>query len=428
MKYAVFIILLIFSAVAQAAAPFARISTEDSGEIIPGQQMHVLVDVFVPDFFTSPPQFPLFELTDALVTIPAQKAQNLVQTIDGVQYSGIRQTYAIVPEQSGDYTVPALSINLSYSVNGTSTKALVVTSVLNFTVADITANNSRVAFAARNLTLTQTLDQDPSALKTGDALSRTIVILAEDTQAMLIPPLDIGLVSGLRQYVKPAILHDNIQIGRRSGSSRTETIIYTADSEGEFEIPVVAFPWFDIDAKTQQTSSLAAVKVVVTAAPATESIIPELPPEAGQKRNSHRPIAIATVALALLAVAVWALRAPLKRLLSAITTWFPKPGSSRRVRLQKLRATVQTGKDSDIFAALEGWSQSLGFRSISEWVGSRKSADLCAQVDILQRRLFRSEDMPLDRNLLAELVGIQAARPLLHAPSKLPELNPRFDE
>jgi hypothetical protein len=74
-----------------AAGPFARASIEATEGIVPGQQIRLIVEVFAPDFFTAPPEFPLFDIPNALVTFSADRAQNMVQTIDGQQYSGIRK-------------------------------------------------------------------------------------------------------------------------------------------------------------------------------------------------------------------------------------------------------------------------------------------------------------------------------------------------
>ena len=85
MRLVFLLFLLLAPLQALAAEPFARATVDDSGDIVPGRQVYVTVDVFAPDFFTSPPQFPLFDLPNALVTLPDERAQNILQTVDGVQ-------------------------------------------------------------------------------------------------------------------------------------------------------------------------------------------------------------------------------------------------------------------------------------------------------------------------------------------------------
>ena len=106
---------------------FARASVDATDGIVPGQQLRVIVEVFAPDFFTAPPEFPLFDIPNALVTFSADRAQNMVQTIDGQQYSGIRKVYAVVPEQAGTITVPSIEIPLGWSMDGKPTKGNIAT-------------------------------------------------------------------------------------------------------------------------------------------------------------------------------------------------------------------------------------------------------------------------------------------------------------
>ncbi|MGO8655503.1 hypothetical protein ACC771_07305, partial [Rhizobium ruizarguesonis] len=119
-------------------------------------------------------------------------------------------------------------------------------------------NQAASPFAARNLTVSQSFDGSPADLKAGDAVVRTIVIFAEDTQAMLIPPVDLGRAAGVAQYVKPPSLTDRVEqrgIGRsvETGSTRTETVVYTASAAGSFQAPAVSYQWFDLDAHAGAT-------------------------------------------------------------------------------------------------------------------------------------------------------------------------------
>ncbi|MFW8585912.1 hypothetical protein ACOJBM_16780 [Rhizobium beringeri] len=261
-----------------AAEPFARASIEGAEGIVPGQQVHVVVDVFAPEFFTSPPQFPLFDVPDALVTLSTDRAQNLMQTIEGTQYAGIRKSYAVVPEKAGSFQLPVVEIDLGYSSNGNSTKAIVKIALPSFEVG-ASSHQPAMPFAARGLTMTESFDRDPASLKAGDALVRTIVIFAEDTQAMLIPPITLGDAAGLARYVKPPLLADGVKqrgIGRtvETGSTRTETVVYTTSSEGSFSLPSISYSWFDVDGHANTSATLPAVALVVAQASAGERLPP----------------------------------------------------------------------------------------------------------------------------------------------------------
>ena len=425
MRWIVAALVSLIGGVAAAAEPFARVSIEEQGQIVPGQQIHVLVDVFAPDFFTSPPQFSLFDLPDALVTIPNERSQNMVRTIDGVEYAGIRQTYSVVPVKPGTFTLPPITIDLGYSVDGKPTKGVAVTPGLSFDVSAGPAGVGGIAFAAKGLTLEQSFDRDPSSLKKGDALVRTIVVFAEDTQAMLIPALAIGAADGLKQYVKPPEITDDVQIDRVHGSRRTEAVVYTTDMPGSFSIPAIEYSWFDVDAGSPQKALLPAIKVTVSpATEATDRIAPELRQKAGDTNRRSLLPAFVLIGLALLVAAIWVFRKTIGRLLTRPLEWFRMRGTSRHSRLRRLRTIIRVGKDAAIYSALQEWSRSLGHRSLTEWLEAERSPRLQAQVEILQRRLFRSRDMQLDRGAFADLVGKDPTKAAPVSKPKLPDLNP----
>ncbi|WP_045022583.1 BatD family protein [Rhizobium nepotum] len=418
---------LLACAQAFAAEPFGRASIEDAEGIVPGQQVHVVVDVFAPDFFTSPPQFSLFDMPDTLVTLSDDRAQNLVQTIEGVQYSGIRRTYAVVPEKPGSFDLPSIEVDLGYSANGSPVKATVKVALPSFEVAADTRQDA-TPFAARNLTVTQSFDRDPSSLEVGDAVVRTIVIFAEDTQAMLMPPVDPGDAGGIARYMKPAVLADGVEergIGRsvETGSTRTETIVYTTSSEGRFSLPAISYPWFDVDGHDGASAILPAITLVVAQAAAGQRLPPALEDQSAHSNGTRKGLLAmllpAAVALAATLCAWWRyadIRAGMRSLREQ------HRNSSHR-RLRRMRTVIKAAPEEAIYRTLQDWSLNLGFRTVSAWVDAQENPKLAAQVAILERRLFRSRDAPLDRTALVSAIELPRAKRKA-AKSALPDLNP----
>ncbi|MBY5591905.1 protein BatD [Rhizobium leguminosarum] len=431
MRLLVLLVGLLTSTCVFASEPFGRASIEGAEGIVPGQQVRVVVDVFAPEFFTSPPQFPLFDVPDALVTLSTDRAQNLVQTIDGVQYSGIRRSYAVVPEKAGSFKLPVVEIDLGFSSNGNSTKAIVKVALPSFDVA-VASHQAAMPFAARGLTMTESFDRDPASLKVGDALVRTVVIFAEDTQAMLIPPVAFGTAAGVARYEKPAVLADDVEqrgIGRsaETGSTRSETVVYTVFDTGRFPLPAITYPWFDVDEHVLSTATLPVTDVVVAPAAVAERIQPELQRENAPASRVWRGwllvILLCAIDLAVAAFAWWRL--------PAIRTWAARVRQRRRNsprrRLSRIRTIIRVGDELAVYRGLQDWSGTLGYRTVSEWVEAQACPRLSAQVAILERRLFRSRDMQLDRAALASAITLPVAdgRPPKRA---LPDLNPTAED
>ncbi|OWV82908.1 hypothetical protein ATY81_13575 [Rhizobium sp. R72] len=421
---------------ALAAEPFARVTINDSDSIVPGQQVQVTVDVFAPNFFTSPPQFPLFDLPNALVTLPDERAQNMTETIDGVQYSGIRRNYAIVPETAGTYTLPPATIDFKYSDDGKFVQGTAQLPPTQFTAVSPTGSDkTALPFAVRDVSLTQSFDRDPAKLKAGEALVRTVTIFAGNTQAMMIPPLEIGQAQGLQTYSQSPQLADGVNRDQIDGSSRTETITYVAAAPGTFQLPSISLEWFDTLTKTTKTASLPAVDLTVAEAQApTERIAPNVQASEAAapaaRQRTMRMIAVATLLIAVLSAVFLAGR----RWLSPIRQWLTQRrqmrAESEPERFRRMLHAVKHEPPQGIYASLDDWCHAVGYRTASAWAAASGDTDLCCHVEQLDRLLYGSgsSEATLDRAALAAAIT-RNRHARQHAPrttrgNLLPELNP----
>ncbi|MCG5487314.1 MAG: hypothetical protein KK482_27200, partial [Sinorhizobium meliloti] len=100
---------------ALSADPLARAALQSEGTLYAGQQILIDVDVLVPNYFLQPPQFPAIDMPGAIVTLDDGRALNLNETIDGTAYSGIRRTYIVTAQSSGDFTLPPAVITFGYA-------------------------------------------------------------------------------------------------------------------------------------------------------------------------------------------------------------------------------------------------------------------------------------------------------------------------
>jgi hypothetical protein len=403
------------------AEPFARSALEQTGAIVPGQQLRLTVDVFAPGFFTSPPDLPLFDIAGALVTLPEERGQNMVETVDGTQYSGIRRQYAVVPEHSGWFSVPAITIEFTYSADGTPTKARVNTAATSFQVTGI--DKSGALYSASDVEISQSFDRNPADLKEGDALVRTIVISGKETQAMLMPPVDVGKAVGLKQYSKPPKLADGVAAGRgETVSTRTDTIVYTADRTGEFDLPEVRYEWYDVDGSDDTYATLSPTHIVVTAAGIREGIAPELA-SAKQPGFEQRRIVAFWILVSLgLGGVVWMLRGIPDQLRNFLVSLRQKRLGSERHRIHALRQTVLSQDLSTVYAALQAWAVSGGYNTLRDRVANLPG--LSNEVRELEKILFSGREGKFDRQLAANALSQIASSKQQLNKAPLPDLNP----
>jgi hypothetical protein len=426
---------MIMGSVGFAAEPFARAGIEDTGRIVPGQQVQVNIDVFVPDFFTSPPQFPLFDLPNAIVTLPEGRALNMVETIDGVQYAGIRRTYAMVPMAPGTFTLPPAVITLGYSQNGKPVSGQTTLPATQFTVAEPSGGAAGLTFAARGLTITQSFDRAPSTMKVGDALVRTITVFAEDTQAMLIPAVPETAVAGMKQYPKSPRIADGVQAeDRTTGSTRTETVTFVAEAVGTLEIPAVSYPWFDVDAQANETAVLPATLVKVSkSAPASTGLAPQIEQtDAGGGRAwpSETTLSVAAALFVGLAAGCWLFVKMLAWVRRGLREFRDGQWSSERRSFKRLMAAIRMSDPMTVYQNLEDWTRNAGYGSVSDWVSASGSGDVARETEKLERELFGPDRDHPGFNRAALALSVRAARKrrqnlgsIVRA-SALPTLNP----
>jgi len=279
-----FALLALLSAL---AAPLPAAAQEESpgqpqvrvhlpeGEHIAGQPISMDVDVLVPNFFMGPPQFPVIDIPGAVVTLSDDRAANFSDKVDGVDYSGIRRTYRIVPQQAGTFTLPPAQIPFGYAATpGKSTPGSVTLPPLRFTItapAGAEAKSGLVPTAP--LTITQKLEPDPASLKAGGSLTRTITVIAPGLPAMTIPPPAFTTPAGATLYRHDPVLSDAGGDGWRS-----DRVTYVFSKAGTYTLPEIAVDWYDRAARKAEIARAPALNVqVAAAAPATTAIPPEAP-------------------------------------------------------------------------------------------------------------------------------------------------------
>ena len=194
--------VLVYGLSARAQAPVVHARLEPATGITVGQPVRLVVEVLVPNYFTGSPDFPEFEIENAIVVLPQERAQNANEHINGMTYAGIIQTYTLYPQQPGDFQVPPAQIGVTYaSKPPKSTTARVSIPPLKFH-ADLppAAQGLDYFLPTTQLTMQQKWSGPLDKVRVGDTITRTITVSASKMQAMLIPPLPAEAPDGIRVY------------------------------------------------------------------------------------------------------------------------------------------------------------------------------------------------------------------------------------
>jgi hypothetical protein len=269
----------LLSLAAAAQSPYLRARIEPVGGILVGQPVRLVVSVFVPNYFTGSPDFPEFELENAIVVLPQDRPQNSNEQTGGITYAGITQTYTLYPQQPGDFRLPPAEVTVSYaSVPPKSTLAHLALPALTFH-ADVPAAARGLDYflPTTRLTIEQKWSVPLKNRRAGDTVERTITVTAVKMQAMLIPPLPFEAPDGVRIYPEePSVQDQKTDRGEFVFGRRTQTAKYFIQKAGDYTLPAIELKWWNLATNRLTTATLPAVHFSAADNP---DFVAELPPK-----------------------------------------------------------------------------------------------------------------------------------------------------
>ncbi|VVD62238.1 hypothetical protein PAQ31011_00156 [Pandoraea aquatica] len=346
-----------------------RAHLEPAGNVVAGTQVKLVVDILTTTWLSDAPDWPLFDMPGAIVTLPDEQARNLSETIGDERWFGVSRAYRIAPQAGQRYTVPSFVIHVL--PGGATGPVALHTPSLSF-VATVPpgAEGMAVFFPTSGLNVSQKIEPSPSHLQVGDTVTRTITQRATATEAILIPPAPLVDVDGLQRYMRPAQTSDDLQGSRGLVAGvRTDSAMYVVNRSGHIELPAVEIEWWNTAAHRREHVSLPAISL--SARGAHETPLFEIPVDA-VGRAAHRVIVlnrsdlwIAGAGLAFVFALVWV--GP--RLLSA--------ARGSRQRIATWRRTMTTGEPHawrQLKRAARGTSWSAFVGALYAWLDRRADA------------------------------------------------------
>src|SRR5262245_32069178 len=132
MKRCFAIAIFAFAAVAGCSAwaqqpnapePILQVAV-DPPRVVVGQPTMLRIDVLAPNYMTSPPELPGFQVRNA-VTRQLQNI-NLSEERNGMTYAGVRFEYAIYPQEPGSYAVSDQKARVNYAAEPPATREVQV--------------------------------------------------------------------------------------------------------------------------------------------------------------------------------------------------------------------------------------------------------------------------------------------------------------
>lgn len=262
-------------------------SSVDSHEVYQNSQLLYSIRLFHRNDL--PPMSSLSEPVIADVKIiPLGDTQQYTRQIKGQTYQVTEKSYALFPETTAAFTIPA-----AYFSAGPGTPELQAEPLLIEVLPPASQPQRGYWLPTTKLTLEEINSNPQNTLTLGESLIRTFKVSANGLLADQLPS-----VMSLRNELAKISIIDN-QLEQQitpSGivSSRTETVQITPLERGEITLPEILIPWWNIHQDHNATVSLPQQILNVMPIPQTAAIKP--PPAQPQKEQVNLTAAQETAA------------------------------------------------------------------------------------------------------------------------------------
>lgn len=194
--------------------------------------------------------------------------------INGKRYRVIEQTYAITPQESGEFTLPApvfsgdimtAAKRRSSFLSFAQTKPVsVLGDELPLKVkASPTKYPSHDAWLPSELiSLHQEWQKDGTTFKVGEPITRTITLTAAGLAKEQLPEIIMPATQGLKIYPDQAQLHTNLT-KENLVSQKVQNFAIVPSNAGEFTLPEISITWFNTVTNKTQYATLPAQTITV---------------------------------------------------------------------------------------------------------------------------------------------------------------------
>lgn len=186
------------------------------------------------------------------------------QQRNGRRYRVVERRYAIFPRESGEITIPPLTMRVNVPDNNNSTSSIVGrvkrltrrSPAITLNVrAKPAADSGAWWLAAKSLSLTAEWEGDGQEFRVGEPLTRTLTLEVDGATGEQLPELEPLQVPGLKVYAdKPEIVEQ--PVAESLVARRIDKWAIIPQTAGELTLPAVEVSWFDTVSETYRVASV----------------------------------------------------------------------------------------------------------------------------------------------------------------------------
>ncbi len=210
-------------------------------------------------------------LTDANVVQIGQDKES-EEIVNGRRYRVIERSYAISPQNSGQYTITAprfsgeIMTTSSRGANffnfGETKPVSVISEDISLMVLPIPLNYQGQWLPSELLSLHQEWQPNLTTYTVGDPITRKITLTAAGLSKEQLPKLSMTVPSGLKVYPDQEELHATMN-NNRIVSQKIQSFAIVASKAGTFTLPAISIPWWNTITNKIEHAQIAAQTITV---------------------------------------------------------------------------------------------------------------------------------------------------------------------
>ena len=425
--------------------PFIRASIKPTS-VTAGQPVTVTVEVLAPNWFTKAPEFPDIEVDNA-IAMPPGRSLNFTEKVGSVTYAGQRRGYIIYPLTAGTFKIPSIHVTVSYAKEPPkSSPPVTVSSQFQQFEATVPDEAAGLGYfiATSNFTLEHKVSRKIDNLMVGDTFMRSITMNAQDVAAMVLPPLRFEPVQGIGMYPdQPVLVDKGGERGEIRTGTRTESVTYVLEKEGDYLLPEINLFWWDLEKEKLQKETVPAMKLAIKSNPDLEAEQLALladdkgqPPATGIRILGWRHLAVLVVLIVsgIFIILLWKKYRPVYASWNKSRT--AQKSNSEAAYFKRFHQACLSGDKKETYNQLMSWLDRIydgpGSATIWWFVNITDNPEIEERVSELTSSLFAEGGLKFTWSLSDLYKGIAGARKaFLHKKKRhvlthtgLPSLNP----
>ncbi|MCK5830194.1 MAG: protein BatD [Methylococcales bacterium] len=216
------------------------------------------------------------ELTGAIIEQLDQEKSYTTER-NGAPFKVTELKYAIFPQKSGSQTIKPITLSTDVIIdtqqrfngffNRPRTKNIQISSkeiTLEVQPAPKDFSN-KYWLPSEHVYIEEKWSGDPSKMKTGEPLTRTLSVLAKEATKNQLPELHTDQkLSDLKTYPDQPILKDQ-KNAKGLIAFREEKIAYIPSKPGTYTLPAIEIPWFNTETKKMEVARIQETTITATA-------------------------------------------------------------------------------------------------------------------------------------------------------------------